>query len=60
MPSLIAEPGMSSTPSIRPISQSWRSGLTGAKPTPQLPMMTVVQPCQLDGVRYGSQLTCAS
>ena len=50
MPSDSAAPGMSSTPSIRPMSQSWRSGGTGAKPTPQLPITTVVTPCQHDGV----------
>jgi hypothetical protein len=36
---------MSSTPSIKPISHSCRSGAAGAKPTPQLPMTTVVTPC---------------
>ncbi len=49
MPSARAAPGMSSTPSISSISQSCWSGFTGAKPTPQLPMTTVVTPCQLDG-----------
>ena len=48
-PSCSAVPGMSSTPSISSISQSWRSGRTGAKPTPQLPITTVVTPCQHDG-----------
>ena len=48
-------PGMSSTPCMRPISQSWRSGRAGAKPTPQLPTTSVVTPCQLDGARIGSQ-----
>ena len=51
---------MSSTPSIRPISQSWRSGCTGAKPTPQLPITTVVTPCQPDGVSSGSHVTWPS
>ena len=37
-PSASAVPGMSSTPSSRPMSQSWRSGAAGAKPTPQLPI----------------------
>ena len=32
MPADSAAPGMSSTPSIRPMSHSWRSGATGAKP----------------------------
>ena len=51
---------MSSTPSISPISQSWRSGAAGANPTPQLPTTTVVTPCQPDGVRNGSQVAWAS
>ena len=54
MPSLSAAPGMSSTPSISPMSHSWRSGATGAKPTPQLPITTVVTPCQHDGVSRSS------
>ena len=60
MPSDSAAPGMSSTPSMRPISQSWRSGAAGAKPTPQLPMTRVVTPCQHVGVRSGSQVTWPS
>ena len=60
MPSASAAPGMSSTPSIRPMSHSWRSGETGAKPTPQLPMTTVVTPCQEEGVRSGSQVAWPS
>ena len=56
MPSDSAAPGMSSTPSIRPMSHSCRSGATGAKPTPQLPMTTVVTPCQHDGVSSGSHV----
>ena len=60
MPSARAEPGMSSTPSIREISQSCRSGRAGAKPTPQLPMMAVVTPCQQDGDSSGSQVTWPS
>ncbi len=38
MPAERAAPGMSSTPSIRPMSHSCRSAATGAKPTPQLPI----------------------
>ena len=60
MPSVMAEPGMSSTPSMRSMSQSCRSGLAGANPTPQLPMTTVVTPCHELGVTTGSQVTCAS
>ena len=37
MPSASAVPGMSSTPSIRPMSHSSAPGRTGANPTPQLP-----------------------
>ena len=32
----------------------------GAKPTPQLPITTVVTPCQIDGVSSGSQVTWPS
>ena len=32
-------------------------GRTGANPTPQLPITTVVTPCQLDGVTSGSHVT---
>ena len=60
MPSASAEPGMSSTASMSPMSQSWRSRADGAKPTPQLPITTVVTPCQDDGVTYGSQVTWPS
>ena len=56
MPSVSAAPGMSSTPSMRPISQSSLPGTTGAKPTPQLPITTVVTPCQLLGESVGSQV----
>ena len=52
MPSDSAAPGMSSTPSISPISQSCRSGAAGANPTPQLPMTSVVTPCQVDGAQH--------
>src|SRR5690242_2699211 len=51
---------MSSTPSIKPMSQSCLSGLAGAKPTPQLPITIVVTPCQHVGVSIGSQVTCPS
>ena len=60
IPSARAVPGMSSTPSISWISQSRRAGSAGAKPTPQLPMTTVVTPCQPDGVISGSQVACPS
>ena len=51
---------MSSTPSISPMSHSCLSGAAGAKPTPQLPMTTVVTPCQHDGVSSGSQVAWPS
>jgi hypothetical protein len=35
-------------------------GRTGAKPTPQFPITTVVTPCQLDGVSIGSHVTWPS
>ena len=44
MPADIAVEGMSSTASSRSSSQSRSAGRTGAKPTPQLPMTTVVTP----------------
>ena len=60
MPSESAAPGMSSTPSISPISQSRSCGRTGAKPTPQLPITTVVTPCHDEGVSQGSQVAWPS
>jgi hypothetical protein len=51
---------MSSTPSIRRIRRSWSSGRQGAKPTPQLPMTTVVTPCQEEGVMRSSQVAWPS
>ena len=55
-----AVPGMSSTPSISPIRNFSWPGRTGAKPTPQLPMTSVVTPCQHEGVSSGSQVACPS
>ena len=60
IPSANAVPGISSTPSIRPMSQSCLSFFAGAKPTPQLPMTTVVTPCQLDGPISLSQVAWPS
>ncbi len=60
MPSDSAAPGMSSTPSINPMSHSWRSAATGANPTPQLPMTTVVTPCQHDGDSNASHVAWPS
>ena len=52
--------GISSTPSIRSISAPRCSFFTGAKPTPQLPNITVVTPCQHDGVSSGSHIAWPS
>ncbi len=52
-PRASAAPGMSSTPSISWIRKSCSSGRAGAKPTPQLPITTVVTPCQPDGETSG-------
>ena len=60
MPSWSAVPGMSSTASISSIRKSSLPGRTGAKPTPQLPITTVVTPCQLDGASIGSQVAWPS
>ena len=61
-PSANAVPGMSSTPSSMPISQSCCSavGRAGAKPTPQLPITSDVTPCTLDGASTGSHVACPS
>ncbi len=60
IPSVMAEPGMSSTPSMSWMSQSCRSAAAGANPTPQLPITIVVTPCHELGVTHGSQVTWAS
>ena len=60
MPSCRAAPGMSSTPSMSWISQSRSDGRAGANPTPQLPITTVVTPCQPDGETSGSHVTWPS
>jgi len=41
---------MSSTPSITVTSNAWSSARHGAKPTPQLPITTVVTPCAEEGL----------
>jgi hypothetical protein len=51
---------MSSTPSMSAISRPRSSGRHGAKPTPQLPIATVVAPCALDGISAPSQLAWPS
>jgi len=42
------------------IAISRADGRQGAMPTPQLPITTVVTPCQEDGVIAGSEQICAS
>ena len=42
------------------IKKSRSCGLAGARLKPQLPMTTVVTPCQLDGEHDGSNINCAS
>ncbi|CFN99236.1 Uncharacterised protein [Bordetella pertussis] len=59
-PSCSAMPGMSSTPSISSIRLPRSAARTGANPTPQLPITTVVTPCQLDGARREFQMICPS
>lgn len=54
-PSVITTPGMSSTPAITSTSTSWSDWRHGAKPTPQLPITTVVTPCADDGVSRSDQ-----
>ncbi len=60
MPSCSAVPGMSSTPSMRLMSQSSAPGRTGAKPTPQLPVTTVVTPWSAEGESTSSHVTWPS
>ena len=53
-------PGISSTPSISSMSFCRSAGLQGAKPTPQLPMTTVVTPWSDEGAISESQTAWAS
>jgi IMP dehydrogenase/GMP reductase len=59
-PSVITTPGMSSTPAITSTSTSWSSARHGAKPTPQLPITTVVTPFADDGVNRSDQMAWPS
>ena len=45
---------MSSTPSMREMVHARSASRTGANPTPQFPMTTVVTPCAADVSRTGS------
>src|ERR1700757_2879715 len=60
MPAIIASVGMSSTAVRQRANHSRSSGLQGANAKPQLPMITLVTPCQHEQLPSGSQLTCAS
>ena len=60
MPAAIASFGMSSTASRHSANHSRASGLQGASAKPQLPITTVVTPCQQEQLPSGSQATCAS
>ena len=60
MPATIASLGMSSTASRHSAYHSRASGLQGASAKPQLPITTVVTPCQQEQLPSGSQATCAS
>ncbi len=60
MPAFIDAYGIASVRVIVSIARSRSSGLTGAKPKPQLPITIEVTPCQLEIVQYGSQNNCAS
>ena len=60
MPAIMASLGMSSTASRHSAYHSRSPGLQGASAKPQLPMMTLVTPCQQAQLPSGSQATCAS
>ena len=60
MPALSTSNGIASTLTRSRIATSRASGRHGAIPTPQLPITTVVTPCQEDGVVAPSQQICAS
>ena len=60
IPATMASLGMSSTASRHSANHSLASGLQGASANPQLPMTTLVTPCQQEQVPAGSHATCAS
>ena len=60
MPACSTSKGIASTLTRSRIATSRACGLHGAMPTPQLPITTVVTPCQLEGVVAPSQQICAS
>jgi hypothetical protein len=59
-PSASATPGMSSTPSISADQLGLAPGTCGAKPTPQLPITSVVTPWWMLGLKLSSQLAWPS
>ena len=60
MPARIVLSGTASFRDTVSIARSWSSGRHGAKPKPQLPITTLVTPCQPDIVHHGSQNTWLS
>ena len=60
MPACIASAGMSSARSRLRTTRCRSSGRQGASVKPQLPMTTLVTPCQHEHVPSGSHATCAS
>src|SRR5262252_4828531 len=60
MPARIASAGMSSARSRFFTTRCFSSGRHGARVNPQLPMTTLVTPCQHEHVPSGSHATCAS
>ena len=60
MPARIVFSGTASLRDRLNIARSWSSGLHGANPNPQLPITTLVTPCQPDIVHHGSQNTWLS
>lgn len=59
-PSAMTTSGMSSTPSISLTRLSRSASRQGAKPTPQLPVTTVVTPWLDEGVRVSDQVSWPS
>ena len=55
MPCRMVSIGTASLRVSESMVRSRSSGLQGAKPKPQLPMTTLVTPCQPDMVHHGSQ-----
>ncbi len=60
IPARIVFSGTASLRDTVSIARSWSSGRHGANPKPQLPITTLVTPCQPDIVHHGSQNTWLS